>query len=47
LFGIPVEDFLLKVDGVTKAPEEIYRKIEAAPTVTLAGAQEQLPDTGS
>jgi len=47
LFGIPVEDFLLKVDGVSKPPEEIYRKIEAAPTVTLAGAQQQLPDTGS
>jgi glutamate synthase domain-containing protein 1/glutamate synthase domain-containing protein 3 len=47
LFGIPVEGFLLKVDGVSKSPEEIYRKIEAAPTVTLAGAQQQLPDTGS
>ncbi len=47
LFGIPVEGFLLKVDGVSKAPEEVYRKIEAAPTVTLAGAQQQLPDTGS
>ncbi len=47
LFGIPVEDFLLKVDGVSKPPEEVYRKIEAAPTVTLAGAQQQLPDTGS
>ncbi len=47
LFGIPVEGFLLKVDGVSKPPEEVYRKIEAAPTVTLAGAQQLLPDTGS
>ncbi len=47
LFGIPVEGFLLKVDGISKPPEDVYRKIEAAPTVTLAGAQQQLPDTGS
>ncbi len=47
LFGIPVEGFLLKVDGVVKHPEEVYRKIEAVPLVTLAGAQQQLPDTGA
>lgn len=47
LFGIPVEDFLLKVDGARKPPEEVYRKIEAVPLVTLAGAQQTLPDTGS
>jgi glutamate synthase domain-containing protein 3 len=46
LFGIPVEGFLLKVDGVTKAPEEVYRKIEAVPRVTLAGT-DQFQDTGS
>lgn len=38
LFGVPVEDFLLRVDGITKPPEEVYRKIEAVPLVTLAGA---------
>jgi hypothetical protein len=37
LFNIPVEGFLLKVDGVTKAPEDVYRKIEAIPMVTLSG----------
>lgn len=47
LFGISVEGFLLKVDGVAKPPEEVYRKIEAVPLVTLAGAQQQLPDTGA
>ena len=38
LFGISVEGFLLKVDGMTRQPEEVYRKIEAVPLVTLAGA---------
>ncbi len=47
LFGISVDDFLLKVDGMRKPPEEVYRKIEAVPMVTLAGAQQTLPDTGS
>jgi glutamate synthase domain-containing protein 1/glutamate synthase domain-containing protein 3 len=37
LFNIPVEGFLLKVDGVPKPPEEVYRKIEAMPLVTLSG----------
>lgn len=46
LFGISVEHFLLKVDGVSKPPEEVYRKIEAVPRVTLEGAV-QLQDTGS
>jgi glutamate synthase domain-containing protein 1/glutamate synthase domain-containing protein 3 len=46
LFGIPVEDFLLKVDGVSKPPEEVYRKIEPVPLVTLAGTT-QMQDTGS
>jgi glutamate synthase domain-containing protein 1/glutamate synthase domain-containing protein 3 len=41
LFGIPVDDFLLKVDGVHRSPEEVYRKIEAVPLVTLAGAAHQ------
>ena len=46
LFGIPVEGFLLKVDGVAKAPEDVYRKIEAMPRVTLEG-KAQFQDTGS
>ena len=46
LFGIPVEGFLLNVDGVTRAPEDVYRKIEAIPRVTLAGT-DQFQDTGS
>ena len=37
LFNIQVEGFLLKVDGVPKPPEEVYRKIEAMPLVTLSG----------
>jgi glutamate synthase domain-containing protein 1/glutamate synthase domain-containing protein 3 len=45
LFGISVEQCLLKVDGVAKPPEEVYRKIEAVPLVTLAGATQYL-DTG-
>jgi len=46
LFGISVERCLLKVDGVNKHPEEVYRKIEAMPRVTLEGTA-QLQDTGS
>ena len=46
LFGIPVEGFLLKVNGVAKPPEEVYRKIEAMPRVTLEGTV-QFQDTGS
>lgn len=46
LFGISVDDFLLKVDGVTRSPEEVYRKIEAVPLVTLAGTT-QMQVTGS
>lgn len=42
LFGISIENCLLKVDGVQKAPEEMYRKIEAVPLVTLAGATQYL-----
>ena len=45
LFGIPVEDFLLKVDGLSRSPEEVYRKIEAVPLVTLAGTV-QMQETG-
>lgn len=45
LFGISVDGFLLKVDGVTKHPEEVYRKIEAVPLVTLSGTV-QMQDTG-
>lgn len=45
LFGISIDGFLLKVDGVTKPPEEVYRKIEAVPLVTLAGST-QLLDVG-
>jgi len=45
LFGISVEGFLLRVDGVTRQPEEVYRKIEAVPLVTLAGTA-QMQETG-
>jgi hypothetical protein len=45
LFGISVSDFLLKVDGATRSPEEVYRKIEAVPLVTLAGPV-NMQDTG-
>ncbi len=45
LFNIPVEDFLLKVDGVKKHPEDVYRKIEAMPRITLAG-KKQVQDLG-
>jgi len=45
LFNIPVDGFLLKADGVTKPPEEIYRKIEAIPLVTLSGTV-QMQDVG-
>lgn len=37
LFGISVNDFLLKVDGVRKPPEDVYRKVEAVPLITLSG----------
>jgi len=37
LFNIPIEDFLLKVDGVKRSPGDVYRKIEAMPRITLAG----------
>ena len=46
LFGISVDDILLKVDGVKRSPEEVYRKIEPVPMVTLAGTA-QVQDTGS
>jgi glutamate synthase domain-containing protein 1/glutamate synthase domain-containing protein 3 len=45
LFGISVDDFLLKVDGVRKHPEEVYRKVEAVPLITLAGTT-QVQDLG-
>ena len=45
LFNIPLEGFLLKVDGVTKPPEDVYRKIEAIPLVTLSGTV-QMQDVG-
>jgi hypothetical protein len=45
LFGIPVEEFLLKVDGVRRPPEDVYRKIEAVPLVTLSGST-QMQDIG-
>jgi glutamate synthase domain-containing protein 1 len=45
LFNIPVEGFLLKVDGVKKHPEDVYRKIEAVPRITLAG-KKQVQDLG-
>jgi hypothetical protein len=45
LFNIPVEDFLLKVNGVRKHPEDVYRKIEAMPRITLAG-KTQVQDLG-
>jgi len=40
LFNIPIEDFLLKVDGVKRFPGDVYRKIEAMPRITLAGRTE-------
>ena len=45
LFGISVEGFLLKVDGVRKPPSEVYRKIEAVPLITLSG-KTQMQDLG-
>jgi glutamate synthase domain-containing protein 1 len=45
IFNIPVDDFLLKVDGVKKHPENVYRKIEAMPRITLAG-KVQVQDLG-
>ncbi|UCE91200.1 MAG: glutamate synthase [Methanobacteriota archaeon] len=45
LFGISLNDFLLKVDGVRRPPEEIYRKIEAVPLITLSG-KTQMQDLG-
>ena len=45
LFDIPVDDFLLRVDGSRKNPEEVYRKIEPVPMVTLAG-KKQVQETG-
>ncbi|HEX9908030.1 MAG TPA: glutamate synthase [Thermoplasmata archaeon] len=45
LFGISVDQFLLKVDGVQRRPEEVYRKIEAIPLVTLSGTT-QMQDVG-
>ncbi|MGD9963604.1 MAG: glutamate synthase [Thermoplasmata archaeon] len=45
LFNIPIEDFLLKVDGVKKHPGDVYRKIEAMPRITLAG-KTQVQDLG-
>jgi glutamate synthase domain-containing protein 1/glutamate synthase domain-containing protein 3 len=45
LFGISVDNFLLKVDGVRKHPEDVYRKIEAVPLITLSG-KTQMQDLG-
>ncbi|MDH3365762.1 MAG: glutamate synthase, partial [Thermoplasmata archaeon] len=45
LFGVSLENFLLKVDGVRKPPEEVYRKIEAVPLITLSG-KTQMQDLG-
>ena len=45
LFGVSVEGFLLKVDGVRKPPSDVYRKIEAVPLITLAG-KTQMQDLG-
>ena len=45
LFGISLEGFLLKVDGVRKPPSEVYRKIEAVPLITLSG-KTQMQDLG-
>jgi glutamate synthase domain-containing protein 3 len=45
LFGVRIEDFLLQVDGVKKRPEEVYRKIEAAPPTTLAKMKQQSETT--
>jgi glutamate synthase domain-containing protein 1/glutamate synthase domain-containing protein 3 len=45
LFGISVNDYLLKVNGVKKHPEDVYRKIEAVPMITLSG-KTQMQDLG-
>ncbi|HIH01435.1 TPA: glutamate synthase, partial [Thermoplasmata archaeon] len=45
LFGVSVNDYLLKVDGVKKHPEDVYRKIEAVPLITLSG-KTQMQDLG-
>jgi glutamate synthase domain-containing protein 1/glutamate synthase domain-containing protein 3 len=45
LFGISVDKFLLKVDGVSRPPEGVYRKIEAVPLITLSG-KTQMQDLG-
>jgi hypothetical protein len=45
LFGISIDGFLLRSDGMARPPEEVYRKIEAVPLVTLSGTV-RLQDTG-
>ncbi|UCE81357.1 MAG: glutamate synthase, partial [Methanobacteriota archaeon] len=45
LFGVSLEEFLLKVDGVRRTPNEVYIKIEAVPLITLSG-KTQMQDLG-
>jgi glutamate synthase domain-containing protein 1/glutamate synthase domain-containing protein 3 len=45
LFGVRIDEFLLKVDGASRRPEEVYRKIEAVPLTTLAKMQQQSETT--
>lgn len=41
LFGISIEDDLLKVDGIKKKPEDIYRKIRAIKLAVLTEIKEE------
>lgn len=41
LFGISIEDDLLKVDGIKKEPEEVYRKIRAIKLAVLTKIEEE------
>jgi glutamate synthase domain-containing protein 1/glutamate synthase domain-containing protein 3 len=41
LFGISIEDDLLTVDGVKKAPEEVYRKVRAIKLAVLTAGESE------
>jgi hypothetical protein len=45
LFGISIEDDLLKVNGAQKTPQEVYRKVEPAKTpFFMTCAEADCPD---
>jgi glutamate synthase domain-containing protein 3 len=46
LFEIPIEGFLLTVDGERRSPSEVYRKIEAVPLKSMSKAEQELEDFG-